>query len=55
MEEEARVILRTALTNLRQRNTSLAKSIQQRFRRFGGLTLDIPPRQAIRTPPRIGK
>jgi antitoxin FitA len=55
MEEEARHILRTALTRPRQKKTNLAKSIQQRFRRLGGLTLDVPPREAIRTPPRIGK
>ena len=55
MEEEARQILRTALTSPRQAKTNIAKSIQQRFRRLGGLTLDLPPRESIRTPPRIGK
>jgi len=55
MEEEARHILRTALTTPRKRRADLAQSIQQRFRHFGGLPLDVPPRKPIRTPPRIGK
>jgi hypothetical protein len=54
MEEEARHILRTALTNPRPK-INLAQSIQRRFRRLGGLTLDLPEREAIRTPPQIGQ
>jgi plasmid stability protein len=54
MEEEARHILRTALTSPRSK-TNLALSIQRRFRRLGGLTLDVPEREAIRTPPQVGK
>jgi plasmid stability protein len=55
MEEEARQILRTALTTPRKEHANLAQSIQRRFRHLGGLSLDVPPREPIRTPPRIGK
>lgn len=54
MEEEARHILRTALTTPRKEQANLAQSIQRRFRHFRGLSLDVPPREPIRTPPRIG-
>ncbi|HSS97715.1 MAG TPA: hypothetical protein VLK33_11830 [Terriglobales bacterium] len=47
MEEEARAILRTALTSsLPQGN--LAEAIHQRFAAFGGITIELPQRDAIR-------
>ena len=49
MEEEAREILRSALTSLGpQRN--LAEVIYRRFGGVGGIELDLPSRDAIRQP-----
>lgn len=51
MEEEAREILRSALTRRRPEKSNLAESIRQRFAPFGGVELEIPKRDAIRQPP----
>jgi len=51
MEEEAREILRSALTCVRAERSNLAESIRQRFAPFGGVALEIPKRDAIRQPP----
>jgi antitoxin FitA len=48
MEEEARDILRTALAAGRSRRGSLVDSIRARIEPFGGVELEIAPREAIR-------
>ena len=50
MEEEARVILRDAV-GAETRADNLANAIRARFAPFGGVELDLPPRQPIREPP----
>ena len=50
MEEEAREILRTALSTGRSRRGSLVDSIRARIEPLGGVELEIPPREAIREP-----
>ncbi len=47
MEEEAREILRSALTSSPPQG-NLAEAIQRRFRRVGGIELELPGRDAIR-------
>ena len=49
MEEEAREILRSALTSSPPQS-NLAEAIHQRFARLGGIELDLPRRDAIRPP-----
>jgi plasmid stability protein len=51
MEEEAREILRAALTRARPEKNNLAEAIRQRFAALGGVELEIPKRDAIREPP----
>ena len=51
MEEEARAILRAALTEPASPN--LAQAIRARFAPLGGVELDIPPREPMREPPRF--
>lgn len=51
MEEEARSILRTALTTPDRAPENLAERIRQRFAAVGGVDLDIPPREPLRAPP----
>ena len=51
MEEEARVILRTAVSEDREIATDLAKSIRGRFEPLGGVDLELPARDPIRRPP----
>jgi plasmid stability protein len=50
MEEEAREILRTALSTARPRNGSLVDAIRARIEPLGGIELEIAPREAIREP-----
>ena len=50
MEEEAREILRTALSAGRPRRGSLVDSIRARIEPLGGVELEIAPREAIREP-----
>jgi plasmid stability protein len=52
MEEEARTILRNALAAEAPNAPDLAAAIGARFRSLGGVELDIPPRGAIRKPPK---
>ena len=54
MEDEARDILRSALSTKGQRNTNLAKSIHSRFAEFGGVNIDIQPHELIPEPPDFG-
>lgn len=51
MEEEARVILRSALTATLPVKGNLAEAIQRRFAAFGGLELRLPRRNAMREAP----
>jgi plasmid stability protein len=50
MEDEARDILRTALSIERTRSGNLVESIRARIEPLGGIDLDIAPREAIRGP-----
>ncbi len=50
MEEEARDILRSALSTARTRDGSLVVSIRARIEPLGGVELEIAPREAIREP-----
>lgn len=50
MEEEARDILRSALSIEPASGQSLVESIRARLEPLGGVDLEIPPRDAIRTP-----
>jgi len=51
MEEEARDILRTALTTSSVQNANLADAIRKRFAAFGGIDVELPPRGKIRHTP----
>ncbi|MXX25215.1 MAG: plasmid stabilization protein [Caldilineaceae bacterium SB0668_bin_21] len=53
MEEEARVILRTALYHQPPAQQNLAAAIRARFAPLGGVELEIPPRSPMRKPPRL--
>jgi antitoxin FitA len=55
MEEEAREILRSALTASSPAKGNLAETIRQRFAAFGGLELELPSRDGIRQPPGFGE
>ncbi|MGH8140700.1 MAG: FitA-like ribbon-helix-helix domain-containing protein [Steroidobacteraceae bacterium] len=55
MEEEARDILKSALSTARSRTTSLVKSIRRRLESSGGADLEIPPREPMRDPPKFEK
>ena len=55
MEEEARTLLRSALQDDVNLTGNLPDAIRARFRRFGGVGLRIPAREAIRDPPRSGR
>ncbi len=50
MEEEVRLILRTALTGP-QPPADLAEAIRARFRPLGGVELELPSRDRMRPPP----
>jgi plasmid stability protein len=51
MEEEAREILRAALTTSSPTRNNLAESIRRRFAVFGGVEIELPRRDAIRKVP----
>ncbi len=51
MEEEAREILRSALTITSPVKGNLAETIQRRFAALGGLELELPRRDATRQAP----
>jgi plasmid stability protein len=51
MEEEARNILRAALSEEEATGTNLAEAIRRRFRALGGVDLRLPQREAMREPP----
>jgi plasmid stability protein len=50
MEDEARDILRTALSVEPARTGGLVEAIRVRIEPFGGVELEIAPRQAMREP-----
>ena len=51
MEEEAREILRSALTASPQIKGNLAEAIRRRFASFGGIEISLPRRNAVRQAP----
>jgi plasmid stability protein len=51
MEEEARVILRSSLQPGRDEGPHFVDAIRKRFKRFGGVELELPPRTPVREPP----
>ncbi len=51
MEEEAREILRSALTASSPAKRNLAETIRRRFAAFGGLELELPRRDTLRQAP----
>lgn len=51
MEEEAREILRSALTASSPVKGNLADAIRRRFAELGGIKLQLPRRDSIRQPP----
>lgn len=55
MEEAAREILKTALAERPRGATSMAETIQRRFAALGGVEIELPPREAMREPPRFAK
>jgi antitoxin FitA len=50
MEDEARDILRTALSTEPAQTASLAEAIRKRIEPLGGVELQLPEREAIRDP-----
>jgi plasmid stability protein len=55
MEEEARNILRDALSDVEPSPKNLAETIRARFRRLGGVELELPNREPMREPPKVAK
>jgi plasmid stability protein len=53
MEEEAREILRSALTTPSRTKENLATAIRRRFASLGGIELSLPLRDAVRKAPRF--
>ncbi len=51
MEEEARIILRDAVTGRRAAPRNLAAFTHQCFASVGGVELELPPRGPMREPP----
>ncbi|MGQ0655047.1 MAG: FitA-like ribbon-helix-helix domain-containing protein [Betaproteobacteria bacterium] len=55
MEDEARHILRQALAEGEAVADNLAEAIRRRFEPHGGVELDLPPREPMRSPPKVDK
>lgn len=53
MEEEARAILRMALSQKTIPTKNLGTAIHKLFKPFGSVELEIPPREPMREPPRF--
>ena len=53
MEQEVRGILRAALDQEPPTRKDLASAIRARFAPFGGVELELPPREAMRKPPQF--
>ena len=54
MEDEARDILRTALSATEPAAANLAESIRARLESIGGMELEIPAREPMRDAPSFG-
>ena len=54
MEDEARDILRGALSVEPGRGVSLVEAIRARVAEAGGVELELPSREAVRPPPEFG-
>ena len=54
MEDEARDILRAALSTKSARTQTLVESIRARIEPLGGIELELPSREAIREPVDLG-
>lgn len=50
MEQEAREILKSALSRPEEQPVDLGEAIRRRFAPLGGVELEIPPRRPIRDP-----
>ena len=50
MEQEAREILKSALSQPEEQPKDLVEVIRRRFAKYGGVELKIPPRGPIRDP-----
>lgn len=55
MEDEARDILRSALSTEVPRPRNLGQAIHQRFAALGGVELPVVPREALRQPVDFGE
>ena len=55
MEEEARTLLRTALRDDAVAEGNLTDAIRARFGRLGGVELQLPGREPMREPPKMGR
>jgi antitoxin FitA len=55
MEEEAREILRSALSASPAAEGDLAAAIRKRFAAFGGIELKLPSRDELRKPPKFNE
>ena len=53
MEQEAREILKAALEEETAPERNLGTAIHELFKPFGGVELEIPPRDPMREPPRF--
>lgn len=53
MEEEARMILRDAVDPEVSPAKGLGTAIHELFKPFGGVELELPPREPMRDPPRF--
>ena len=53
MEQEARDILRSALEQEPSLGRDLADAVRSRFAPFGGVELELPPREPMREPPQF--
>jgi antitoxin FitA len=51
MEEEARLVLSAALSEEPKPPLNLVESIRRLVAPFGGIELEIPPREPVRDPP----
>jgi len=54
MEDEAIAIIRAALDSTPQSGATLVAAIRAHVEEFGGIELELPPREAIREPPDFG-
>lgn len=53
MEAEVREILKAALASEAAPTSNIGTAIRERFAPYGGVELDIPPRDPMREPPKF--